>query len=375
MKLRTILLLLIASISFVTFAQQDYSKPEFVKGPYIMFGKNAGDMRIMWQLRRSYTAVIRRSDGSCDFVDFDTISESNKEHLYIYDYKNLPKGSRSIYEIQVGLETVNGGFYTRPDDTLSKFSFFAYGDTRSKPVDHNKVCGQIMNQISKNYRLHSFILSTGDLVANGNKEEDWSEQFFNRNYINTSNLLASMPYMTSMGNHEGQGKLFAKYFPYEFFENERYYYTFNYGIAQFIAIDQFTNIKPNSAQYKWLENELKNSKSKWKIIMLHKPGYTAGGHRNNKKVSKYLQPLFKKYNVKLVLGGHNHYYARATVDGITHITTGGGGAPLYTPKKKEYIDTIDKSNHFLLIEVNKNKLTLKAIRADGSIIEKIIINQ
>ena len=106
---------------------------------------------------------------------------------------------------------------------------------------------------------------------------------------------------------------------------------------------------------------------------MHKPGWTAGGHSNDTLVQKLLQPLFVKYNVKLVLTGHNHYYARAVVDGINEITTGGGGAPLYFPKMKENIVIIDRSNHFCTIDVNADSLVVSAIRSDGSLIEKFAI--
>jgi len=181
--------------------------------------------------------------------------------------------------------------------------------------------------------------------------------------------------MTSMGNHEGQGTLFAKYFPYDLAQDNRFYYSFEYGTALFIAIDQFTSIKPGSKQYLWFENTLKTANNKWKIVLLHKPGFTAGGHKNNKIVQKILQPLFQKYNVNLVLAGHNHYYARAVVDGITHITTGGGGAPLYKPKQKDGIVIMDKSHHFIIINIDNDIINLKAIRSDGSIIETTKIKQ
>ncbi len=360
---------LIALLQINAIGQIYGDSSEFVKGPYLMFGTNAGDMRVMWQTRNATTSIIKRSEGSCNFDTEETINEINDEHIFIHDFKDLPIGGRTHYEVDAGIDFRKGGFYTRPSDTLSKLSFYAYGDTRTNPQDHDAVSAQILKQMTS-ARLHTFILSTGDMVSNGNKEESWNNEFFDQNYENISKMLAALPYMTSMGNHEGQGDLFGKYFPYEFFQNERYYYSFKYGIAHFIALDQFAKLKPGSEQYKWLENELKTSTSKWKIIMLHKPGYTAGGHKGNSVVVKYLQPLFKKYGVKLVLAGHNHYYARSEVSGISHITTGGGGAPLYSPKMKSYVKIIDKSNHFLIIDIDGDVLKLKAIRADGTIIEK-----
>lgn len=89
---------------------------------------------------------------------------------------------------------------------------------------------------------------------------------------------------------------------------------------------------PGSAEYNWLTNDLASTTKPWKILLFHEPGWSAGGsHANNTTVQTYIQPLCKQYGVDLVLNGHNHYYSRAVVDGVQHITTGGGGAPLYAP--------------------------------------------
>jgi len=55
-------------------------------------------------------------------------------------------------------------------------------------------------------------------------------------------------------------------------------------------------------------------------------------HANNPTVQAAIQPLAEQYGVSVIFGGHNHYYARAVVHGVTHLTVGGGGAPLYTPR-------------------------------------------
>jgi len=58
------------------------------------------------------------------------------------------------------------------------------------------------------------------------------------------------------------------------------------------------------------------------------------------------------------------------VEGIFHITTGGGGAPLYTPDAdKPKIVKISKTNHFCKVEIDGDSLTFTAISKDGSIIE------
>ena len=97
-------------------------------------------------------------------------------------------------------------------------------------------------------------------------------------------------------------------------------------------LDQYTAYTTGTAQFNWLQSDLAATNKKWKIVVLHEPGWSAnGGHPNNTFVQNQLEPLFEKYGVALVLAGHNHYYARAVVNGIQHLTIGTGGAPTYSP--------------------------------------------
>ena len=374
MKTKSFIFLLIISFMYsrIAFAQNN-NESNFKKNPYLLFNEDNTSMRIIWQLRNSENAIINLYSKDKTILVSDTIVQQTKDHLFVYDFKDLQLSTEYNYEVVSNTEVFKGSFYSRIPESATNFSFIAYGDTRTNPLHHDSVCEQMLLQVDKNPQLKTFIVSTGDLISNGDKEKLWQEQFFDAKYTNITKVLASFPYMVSMGNHEGQGKLFAKYFQNQLYQNNRYYYSFIYGNAHFIALDQFTKLKKGSEQYNWLENELSKSTSEWKIILLHKPGYTAGGHGDNKTVKKVLQPLFEKYNVQLVLAGHNHYYARANVNDVTHITTGGGGAPLYSPKQKDYIIKIDESNHFLIISILDKKMIIKAIRADGSIIENYTI--
>jgi len=355
--------------------QSAYSQTEFIKAPYIMFNNNVHGMRLLWQNNSSDECHVGIINSVTKAQRDYTNREINDFHQHILNLNNLMPGIIYFYEISCDGDTKSGSFRARPDTDLANFSFFAYGDTRTFPENHNLVAEQILKLIKSDKLNQTFIVSTGDMVANGNNESDWTKQFFEAKYQGIQQMLANMPYMTAMGNHEGQGILFEKYFPYDYSSENQFCYSFDYGIVHFVVIDQFANYREGSEQYKWIIKDMENNKGKWIIAMMHKPGYTAGGHRDSKDVKKVLQPIFQKYNVKLVLTGHNHYYARAEVDGITHITTGGGGAPLYNAKMKNHIVTIDKSYHFCKIDVSSDSLTISAIRSDGSLIENFKINR
>jgi acid phosphatase len=88
-----------------------------------------------------------------------------------------------------------------------------------------------------------------------------------------------------------------------------------------------------------------------------------------------IQPLAKQFGA-IVVGGHNHYYARAMVDGVIHITTGGGGAGLYTPVlPSPYVAFAERTYHFCSIEATAGILQFKAVRTDGSYIETFTLTR
>jgi len=351
-------------------AKSQEAKTNFRKAPYLIYNANPQSMVILWQLNESADCQLLWSDDSLNWVALPLSKETDTSYFYKEEIELSIPFHRYFYTVKTGSELKQGSFMSRPKADLQQFTFYAYGDTRTFPQNHNEVAGAVLNSIAQQPLSQTFIVSTGDVVANGNHETDWDQQFFNPAFTNIQKMLANLPYLVSMGNHEGQGQLFGKYFPFQFVDSNHFYYSFDYGNARFIALDQFASLKTNSTQYQWLVNQLKASNGKWIIILLHKPGYSAGGHGNDKVVQKQLQPLFEQYGVKLVLTGHNHYYARALVNGVTHITTGGGGAPLYDPdSSKKFVLYTEKTYHFCRINVSQNRLVVDVIRADGSLIE------
>ena len=353
------------------------SKELFRKSPYLLYtGKNS-EMLILWQLKSKHSASIlwgkniNYSDGSLN------INEYGNDHQEKVLLKNLAPDTKYYYKVKLDNKPAySGTFRTGAIESANKVSFYMYGDTRSDPKSHNLVAKAIMQAVSKDAKSQTFIISSGDLVSNGESESAWDSQFFDSQYTSLSNMFANLPYLASLGNHAGNGKLFAKYFPYPMYKANRFYYSFNYGPVHFTIIDQFTNYSKGSTQYNWIKNDLASSSKKWKIVLLHMPGWSAGGHSNNKDVQNLIQPLCKQYDVSLVVAGHNHYYARAVVDGIQHITTGGGGAPLYDPKNNQpYIVKYEKTYHFIKVDVDNNKLHFSAIRPNGSTIESINITK
>lgn len=136
-------------------------------------------------------------------------------------------------------------------------------------------------------------------------------------------------------------------------------------------VDQYVSYSTGSAQLTWMENDLATTTKPWKFICLHEPGWSSGGgHENEIPVQDFIQPLCELYGVAIVFGGHNHYYARASVSGTEHLTVGGGGAPLRTPDEGyPFIVTTASSFHFCKVDVDGSLLICEVVTPEGAVLD------
>ena len=93
------------------------------------------------------------------------------------------------------------------------------------------------------------------------------------------------------------------------------YYSFDKNNAHFVFIDPYVDYMPGSAQFQFIEHDLKtastNPKIDWTLVAEHIPMYTSPSkHPADSTIRDIYQPLFDKYGVDLVLSGDNHNYQR-----------------------------------------------------------------
>jgi hypothetical protein len=342
------------------------------KEPYLIYNGNETEMQVIWQLYSTDTCRIEWGTDTLYALGNEPTYEYGTSHQHTYTITNLIPSTEYYYRVTVSQEAYTGTFISAPDSSADSVSFFVYGDTRSNPGIHNQVAAEMIAAYNDDPDFHSIIISVGDLVSNGDSESIWDSEFFSPTYSNIRKMLADLPYQSCIGNHEGTGVLFKKYFPYPFVSGR--YWSFDYGPAHFVVVDQYTSYGPGSAQLTWIENDLASTDKPWKFIYLHEPGWSAGGHSNNTNVQNYIQPLCLEYGVPIVFAGHNHYYARAVVNNVQHITTGGGGAPLYQPDPGfPYIVTTAMKNHFCKVTIAGDTLRFEAVTPSGEVIDSFTI--
>ncbi len=267
------------------------------------------------------------------------------------------------------------------------FTFVAYGDTRTNPVEHAVIIQEIL-------RLHpEFVLQSGDLVSDGKNPVQWEE--FAR--ITLPLRQAHIAYYPARGNHD-----VGPYYPHtvtEPFDSgdkvNKLYYAFTRHRNRFIMVDSMEDYDPSSRQYAWLAGELARARNTavHTFVMFHEAPFSVGPHGPTPEAQQYLHPLFVKYKPTAVFCGHDHLYYRTLRDGVTYIVTGGGGAPPYRPENRQiaipgdvYVHDTDSAGkempeaqykaliyHAIKCDVNGSSVTMTVIRPDGSVIDHFVL--
>jgi acid phosphatase len=135
---------------------------------------------------------------------------------------------------------------------------------------------------------------------------------------------AGIPMKGTEGNHDHDSSSYA-----ELFEEPSMLYAFNAGPARIVILNTEDSPSSNGA---FLEKELKKTTIPWKIVAMHNPLYTSPSkHGEEKDQARVLQPLFDRYNVDLVMLGHNHNYERIKFPNelTLFIQSGTGGESHY----------------------------------------------
>ena len=274
---------------------------------------------------------------------------------------------------------------------MQSLKFLVYGDTReddNKRGDfsaQNDVCSAMLDTFPRGYQ--TFALHVGDWVSQGGERTSWEKELFSQEASHASirELLSRLPVQACCGNHEwymnGSNRdretdeVYKHYWPYPYVDDM--YWSFDYGVAHFAVLDQYTEKGLSPRQISWLKEDLLQTQKPWKFILLHDPGWSAGKASdakrvNNCEVQEIIQPICLEYGVAMVFAGHNHYYARAEVNKVVHVTSGGGGATPATPNPSfPNLKAWSKTGtyQFCTVDITGDVLHFKAIDTKGKTID------
>lgn len=282
--------------------------------------------------------VIEKENGNFDSEDLKEYEGTTTKSLvkndgYIHRVvaTNLKENTKYLYRL--GDKELNcwsdvGEFKTANDSDNLKFIHIS--DAQGYEESDYDAYNILLKEAIKTTNPDFFAL-TGDIVNRSYagttpKLEEWEWAITKQKEI-----MMNYPFMTSPGNHDESPNDYYSRFNHPIYmeglTEKGSYYSFDYQGSHFISINTNDTIDSgeddskglSKTQMSWLENDLRNSQdSNFIIVMMHKGIYDPGHHSTNEGGSDYdivhirnqVTPLFSKYNVDLVLQGHDHLYSR-----------------------------------------------------------------
>lgn len=218
---------------------------------------------------------------------------------------------------------------------------------------------------------YELVVLVGDNLYGSERPQDFQRKF----EIPYKALLdAGVKFYASLGNHDAREQRFYKLFNME----GKLYYAFSpKPNIRFFALD---STYPVPEQIKWLEKELAASNHDWKIVFFHHPLYSSGErHGSDLRLRQVLEPLFVKYNVSVVLTGHDHFYERVKPQkGIQHFVVGSGGKLRegnIDPRSGITEKGFDTDLAFLAAEIAGDQLYFNAISRPGQTVDSGVLTR
>ena len=186
-------------------------------------------------------------------------------------------------------------------------------------------------------------------------------------------LDKGIKFYACLGNHDSREQRYYKLYNMD----GKLYYSFK-APQEDVRFFVLESTYMDTDQLKWIEDELQKSREKWKIPYFHHPLYSSGKtHGSTLKLREVLEPLFIKYNVSLVLSGHDHIYERIKPqNGIQYFVEGSSGQLRSGDIQKGSPLTafgFDTDQTFMLMEIDGDNLTFNTINRTGAVIDSGVI--
>ncbi len=329
-------------------------KAAVVKGPYLQ-DVRSDSIVVLVETDVNQTCVVEWGEGlsQSQTLEADGLHQEGR-------VSGLSPSTCFPYRVRCGTETTPQASFCTAALPGEAFRFVLFGDTRSNHDIHRQVAERIRAE------RPDFFINSGDLVSNGENEEDWVP-FFEAE----ADLLREVPMYPVVGNHDEEDGVLDRYQrlfapPTESSGSERHY-AFSYGNARFVVLDNQSSVL--LAQKSWFEEVLDEAAADPAVehlfVILHENMYSSKDGRSGDWYFRSWRNLMKDKGVNMVFAGHDHYYERGEADnGLPYIIAGGGAAGLYDTENPTEGDPIDifypahriwysrSVNHYICIDIH-----------------------
>ena len=388
---------------------------------------NATCRTIMWQsqVRQDYSVEYRLKCIGNNGVEHDTVKKASdkvgtvftkaatecsfkeaKTDYLQYQVQLQGLQPNSIYEYRIVTAKSKGTWHSIKTDNDKGFTALIFPDSQSSDYSGWQQLARAAQQRHKDSELY---INMGDLVDNGQDGSQWRAWLGSVEPFSADTAFAPV-----IGNHEAYSLDWQMTPPKAYInlfavpenglpEYKRQFYSFDYGPVHFTVLD--TNFHEAQGwqpqlltdELRWLEQDLANSKARWKIVLQHRDIFMYAFSKESGRperatffldFSRQLMPLYEKYKVDVVLSAHLHTYRRRmplrnfapAEDGITYILTGVAGNVRYHKLWGDFAWDAARAPqpetaNYMTLEVSQEKLLFRAFLPDGKRFDEIEIKK
>jgi predicted phosphodiesterase len=225
----------------------------------------------------------------------------------------------------------------------------------------------------------TFVLMAGDNIYEGPASAEDYRVKFEEPY--RALLQAGVKFFAVLGNHDDPRQVSYQLFN---MEGERYY-TFRpptnllARLTEDVQVFAFDSTNFDAGQRAWIERELARSKARWKIALMHHPLYSPGRYQAQSwRLRRRIEPLLVAGGIDVVFSGHEHLYARMTLQhGVQHVISGAAGSLRRgDARPRTFVArSFDDDFHFVLAEIDGGELYLQAISREGRTIDAALLEE
>lgn len=280
----------------------------------------------------------------------------------------LTPGTCYRYELAAD-RTLGGRFCTsKPDGAAVHFLAIADTNPLLGPATE-KLLGHVLP------RGPDFTVHAGDIQYYASGVETWAGWF-----PAMRPLLAQGAMIAAIGNHEHEYEG-ADYDDYNvrFFGDDAQggrdaYFRFESGGVHLFALNSELPLAPESKQGSWLTGALAEASRspgfRTSILFMHRPFVTCGDKSQEDDLRTRYTPIFVQNKVSLIFQAHMHAYERFELDGLTWVTTGGGGGLLgkvdENMSRAECASRKSAGAYFHAVDVTVEGKQLRALAVDDA---------
>jgi len=328
-------------------------------------------------------------------ADSQQVAVGNKKSVYHHCAVFTSLSPDTLYAYRVGDGQQHWSEWNQfktASEIPSPFKFVYFGDPQEQV---RSMCSRIFRTAYKTAPDAAFWHFVGDLVDNGDRDEEWAELFDAFGWIPRTTPMILLP-----GNHEYPDRRYLNGKEYKLFPLWRPHFTLpgngpagleetvyflDYQGVRFVMLNGNEQFEKQAL---WLDGILSQNPRRWTIVAIHQPIYSTGKTRINSPRRNSFLPVFDKYSVDLVLQGHDHTYSRTakikngsrvadTEKGTVYIISVSG--PKFYPLNNQHQGIMDKRGTdrqlFQVISLEEHRLLYECYDARGELYDSFVLKK